>query len=59
MNTITIDDLKKMSLVELKAFIYDQNAAMQRLEQGIKIANEIILEKSKLPEVDAEAKPKK
>ena len=59
MKTITLEDLKKMTIVELKAFVYDQMATKENADMAIKVANEIIQEKLKNQPVQAENKEEK
>lgn len=44
---MTIDDLKKKSLEELKAMAYDQMLSIQELQQSLQIMQSLIAEKNK------------
>ena len=54
MKQITLEDLQKMTVIELKAFVYDQIARKENIDLSIKTANEIIQEKLKNQPVQEE-----
>jgi hypothetical protein len=44
---MTLDDVKKLDVKEIKALAYDQLAILEQTQKNLQILNQVIAEKSK------------